>query len=92
MPRRIKLADYKQKKRDEGAIEIEMEDGSVFHVDPPELWPDEIQPLALAEDGVGMAKILIGEDRYADFVAAGGTASMVSAMVGDELGLSPGES
>lgn len=92
MARRIVLADYKQKKRDEEAIEIETEDGTIFAIDPPALWPDEIQPLALGEDMVGMAKMLIGEDKYAAFVAAGGSAAMVGAMVGEELGLDVGES
>lgn len=88
--RRVKLSDYKDRKADEGAIEIETDDGQVWRVAPPELWPDDVLSLAERDDSVGAARLLIGE-RYDEFVKAGGSAMLVMSIVKDEHGISTPE-
>jgi hypothetical protein len=46
---RVVLADFKANKRDEGAIEIEVDDGVMIRIDPPELWPDEAMAAAVGK-------------------------------------------
>lgn len=88
---RVVLNDFKAKKMDEGAVDIET-DGGVFTIPPPELWPDEAQDFMPEKDYVGLMKLLLGGDeRYAEFVAAGGSAAIANAIVADQLGLGTGE-
>lgn len=90
--KKINLAEFKSAKRAAGAIEITGENGKTWTIDPPELWPDEAQPVAASGDYVGLAKLVLGgDDEYAAFVAAGGTAAMVGMMIADEHGATPGE-
>lgn len=90
MAKTIKLNEYRAGKA-QGGIDIETDRGT-FHIDPPHLWPDEFLPLAMANDNVALAKLLIGGDeRYADFVASGGTAALLLGIVQDELGATLGE-
>lgn len=91
---RVKLTDFKAKKRDEGAIEIEADDGTVFRVEPPELWSDDIVSMSADRTQViEMATALLGgEEEYERFKAAGGSAAVLSAIVADEHGLDVGES
>lgn len=81
MPKRIVLDDYVSKLRDERSIEIMMRDGQVFKIDPPQLWPDAIKQV---ENAVEQAQLLLGgEEAYAQFVAAGGNAQIINAMIAD---------
>lgn len=90
--RRVVLDDYKAKKSAEGSIEIETSAG-VFTIPPPELWPDEVGTFARANDDVGAATVLLGgEDRYREFVAAGGSATIVWSIIKDEKGATLPES
>lgn len=90
-PTKVKLADFKERKAEEGAIDVEAEDGQVFRIPPPELWPDEVGELARTGDLVALAvAVLGGEDRFEAFKAAGGTATLLNAIVGDVHGDSLG--
>lgn len=89
---KVKLSDFKAKKADEGAIEIETDDGTVFRVDPPELWDDELTELSQNDDNVGLAKRLIGEEEYPAYVAAGGNAMLLMSIIAEVHGVSVGES
>lgn len=89
--RSVILEDYKGLKRDEGAIDITTADGQVFTIDPPELWPDESGELAKANDIVAVSRALLG-DCYDAFIEAGGTATLIMAIIKDEHGLDAGES
>jgi hypothetical protein len=81
--RKIIFAEVEQAKRDEQGIDIEMPDGAVFSIDSPLFWPDGWQK---AEDKRTLAAaVLGGEDRLAAFEAAGGTATMLDAILGDVL-------
>jgi hypothetical protein len=88
--KRIVLADYKAEKRDKHAIEIEGENGEVFTIDPPHLWPDEVLELAAKFDHAGAARAILG-DRYDAFLEAGGSGILLSKIVEDELRGSLGE-
>lgn len=88
----VKLTDFKAKKADEGAVEIETDDGEIYRVDPPELWDDSITEMSQNDDNIGVARALIGPDRYAAFIAAGGNAMVVMSILADVHGVSVGES
>lgn len=91
MARRVNLAAFKELKNEEKSIVIEAGDGREFTIPAPECWPDAIGALAEAGDNVGMAKALLGDDDYALFVEAGGSAAVLGAIVADEHGVTPGE-
>lgn len=78
MARRVVLADHLAKLSDRG-IDIEA-GGEVFHIPPPQMWPDAVDD-AIGEAAV--AKVVFGEDRYAEFVAAGGNARIFGSIVSD---------
>lgn len=83
---RVKVSDYKAKKADEGSIEIEMDDGTVYKVPPVELWSDAV--LMMSEsDPVGCARAVMGAE-YDAFVNAGGGAALMLGIVQDTLGIS----
>lgn len=91
--KRVKLSDFKDRKRDEGAIDIEGDDGTVFRIEPPELWPDEVHSIDASKDPVAFARALLGgEERYAAFVAAGGTAGVLAGILDERHGTGTGES
>lgn len=89
MAKRYNLDDYKQKKRAD-AIEIEAGDGSVFTIDPPALWHDDLLQKAAGggtPDPIESGRLLLG-DRYDAFVAAGGSAALLNSIVAEEYGVS----
>lgn len=88
--RRVVLADYKAKKIDEGAIDIELDDGTVIVVPPPQVWPDEVIVAARSGDPINPARLLLGEEEYERFLAGGGSGAVLNAIIFDEIGLSPG--
>lgn len=90
MARRVNLAAFKELKNEENAIVIEAGELE-FTIPAPECWPDEIGALAKADDSIGMAKALLGEDDYALFVEAGGSAALLGAIVAAEHNVSAGE-
>lgn len=93
MGRTIKLSEFKEQRRAESAIEIIGEDGESFIIEPPELWPDEAQTLAASGDSIGLCRLVLGGDEaYARFVAAGGTAALLGQIFQESLGTSPGKS
>lgn len=63
--------------------------GQTFHVDDPQLWPDDL----VKQDLVGQATaVLGGPERYAEFVAAGGRARMLQVIIEKDMGLTVPES
>lgn len=88
-PVRVKLSEWRERKM-AGAIEIEVDDGQVFVIPPPDLWPDEGH--AARGDLPATAKAILGEDRYAAFLEAGGSARMLNAIFAEHHGADPGES
>jgi len=95
----VVLADYKERKADEGAIDIVLSDGSTFRIPPPELWPDVVVSRVQVERAGGaaygldeMARGIVGDDEFDRFVADGGTSTLFHSILKDEHNLDPGES
>jgi hypothetical protein len=85
---RFRLSEFTERKREQGSIEIETDDGSVFRVDPPELWPDDI---ASATNNEAAARLIMGGDPFDAFVAAGGSATLLVSIIAEAHGVSLGE-
>lgn len=90
-PTKVRLSDFKERKEAEGAIDVETDDGQVFRIPPPELWPDEVGALASNNQMVELGQALLGDDTYKQFVAAGGSATILSAIFAEVHGLNVGE-
>jgi hypothetical protein len=90
-PVRVKLSDFKERKELEGAIEIETDDGQVFRLPPPEVWPDEVEELYRKREIVSMCRAIMGDEPYDRYVAAGGSASLLNAIFAEYHGTSAGE-
>ncbi len=89
MPHHVNLYEFIARQVEEESIVITAGDRT-FTIPPPMLWDD---PEALREMGnEEAARLLIGEDNWAAFTAAGGTASMVVHLVTHRAELPMGES
>lgn len=88
----INLADFKDKKKQEGSLEIELSDGTKIHIDAPEIWPDEAVPFIEAKDNIGLGRFLMGEENYDLFVADGGSSAMIGSMLDERHGATLGKS
>lgn len=89
--RKIKLSDYKKKKKDEGGIEIELDNGETIRIDPPEIWDDEVLAAA-KDDDIEACRLLVGgPEMYELFKASGGSAATLLSMLQDEHGATPGK-
>lgn len=82
---RVKLSDFKAKKEEEGAIDIEMDDETVFRIPPPELWPDTVGECLAKGETLVAARALIEANgqNYEEFVAKGGSATIILGVIGD---------
>lgn len=90
---RVVLKDWMGKKRDEGAIEIELDDGSTVRIDPPQLWPEEATKAAANDDTSALAMLVLGgPEEFRKFCNSGGNATMIMAIFGEVHGTDPGES
>lgn len=90
--RRVVLSDYRQRKIDEGAVDVELADGTTLTVPPPHVWPDDVVKKARAGDLEGSGIALLGEEDYARWCASGGNGSLLASLMGDEFNLDVGES
>lgn len=83
---KINLRELIDRKRSEGAIEIET-DTETFVIDPPELWSDDLIALAITGDNLALSKALLGgEEPYARFVAAGGSQAVMGEILSKSTG------
>lgn len=87
-PHKVSLSDFKERKENEGAIDIEA-GGKTFRVPPAELWPDEVS--TLRGDLVAQAKCIMGDEAFGGFQAAGGTANLLDAIIKDVHGADAGK-
>lgn len=88
------LAEFKDRRRTEGTICIELGDGEEpILIPPPELWPDDL-PVRRGAKAVAIG--LLGQDEFDRFVAAGGSGKILDAIfldaTKDTQGVEPGES
>lgn len=91
--RRYKLSEFRRRADDEGAITIETDDGTEFVIPAPANWPDEFRRVARAtgNDPEAIARCIIGDETYDEFVAKGGSARILDAIIVDAQGATPGE-
>lgn len=83
---RMKLSEMRAQASEsmgvEPGVELEMEDGSVFHIPSPMLLDDDRQEAlnALGDkgDAISTAKAILGEEQHLEFLAAGGHSNDVS--------------
>lgn len=94
----VTLDDYKEKKADEGAIDVKLRDGTTFRIPPPELWPDEATRDAQEARRTGdldlerSARLIVGDKEFDRFVANGGSATLFHSLLTDEHQAATGES
>ena len=91
---RVKLADRIERQITTRGIEIEVSDGTAVLIPPPELWDDTARsaaanPKTTSED---FAKVLMGADQWAKFLADGGTPRLFDMIVREHWDASAGES
>lgn len=94
-PTRVKLSDFKERKGVEGRIDVELDDGSVFTIPAPELWPEDFYRTRAKLDDADLeqtARLIVGDAEYDRFVAGGGTAVLFHALLNEEHGATAGGS
>ncbi len=64
--------------------------GETFKIDPPEIWGDDVAAAGAANDPVGMATAILGEEAYAKWLTAGGSANSLLGIVQRFTGMEPG--
>lgn len=91
---RVVFADFKARKEDEGATDIEMPNGLIVHVPPADLWSDEAIKMVTSgnRDVVALARAVLGDELYDQFVDAGGTAAALNSILEERHGATVGES
>lgn len=92
---KVKLSEFIERKRNEGALEIDLGDGKPpIILDAPELWPDEFRTVVADKDSTDadVAKVLLGEAEWKRFVAAGGTQGLFTSLLHERHNLTAGES
>lgn len=90
MAKRVRLADYIERKRETGLVEVETDDGTVFAVDPPEIWGEEQIAAAKIGTNEALSRALLG-DRFDEFIAKGGSPNLLMNLLSEEHGVSLGE-
>lgn len=91
-PRRIKLAEYIERKNAAEGITVELPDGSEVLIPPAEMWPDAAYA-ALDKGKVPDAvKLILGTTGFEAFIAAGGNWRILNGIVAEQQGLDVGES
>lgn len=87
-PRRVKLGDFKQQRIEAAGVELELDDGTVLVIPPPDLWPDDLFKSKTDEDYI---RGIMGDQADA-FVAGGGTARIINSLMIEKAHLSVPES
>lgn len=85
---KVRLSEWRERREAAGALDIETDDGQVFRIPPPELWPDAVYE---AEGVVDRVRLILGEDTWAQAQAAGLSATALNAIWADRENLTLGE-
>ena len=90
----LKLAEFRERKRREGSIVLELTDGTQITLDPPELWSDKSRKVAAdpKKTDEDLGKELFGAENWAAYVADGNTAGMLAELLRERHQLTVGES
>lgn len=81
---KVKLSDFKAKQEDEGAIDLTMDNDSVYRLAPPQLWPDSVGDYLANKELREAARViveLLDGQNYEEFVAVGGSAQIVMGVI-----------
>lgn len=92
---KVRLSEFIERKRNEGSMEIDLDDGGdPIILDAPELWPDEFRKIAADKKATDadLAKVLLGEEAWERFIAAGGTQGLFTSLLHERHNLTLGES
>ena len=89
MPHHVNLDEFIAHQVEDDSIIITAGDRS-FTIPPPMLWDDPESLRTMSNEEA--ARVLIGEDNWEAFTAAGGTAAMVAHLVTHRAELPMGES
>lgn len=89
---KINLRELTERKRAEGAIEIET-DSETFTIDPPELWTDAMLGFATSGDNLALSVALLGSQaNYDRFIEAGGSQAVLGVILSESAGFQLGKS
>lgn len=70
----IDFAAWRREQMDKGALDINMGDGVIVRLPPPELWPNAVRELVLSGAPVEEHhRAILGDAGYDQWVGAGGT-------------------
>lgn len=91
---RVKLTDRLEYQANKRGFEVELSDGAVLYVPPPELWTKEARAV-LAKKGTTFEqwhRALVDGDVYDQYLAEGGTPELLEAMLREHYRATRGES
>lgn len=94
---RLKLGEVRERLAEKGSLEVELSDGTVLVVPPPELWPDKCRDIIKkqrtgeADDG-DLGREIFGAANWRKFLADGGTVAMFSHLLIERFQMTAGES
>lgn len=91
---RLKLGEVRERLADAGAIDIELDDGTVIRIDPPELWSDKCRSILTdpTKNDVDLGTEMMGAANWKKFVADGGTGALFAHLLMERYQLTKGES
>ena len=94
---RLKLGEVRERLAEKGSIEVELSDGTVLVVPPPELWSDKCREIIKAQrageaDDSDLAKEILGAAGWKKFLADGGTTALFSHLLIERFQMTAGES
>jgi hypothetical protein len=97
MSKVLKLSEFREKREEEASLDLELSDGTVLRIPPPDLWPDKcMDVLALQRKGEAddsdLAKAIWGAANWKKYVADGGTTAMFSRLLIERFQMTTGES
>jgi len=91
---KLRLADVKERLVDKYAIEVELSDGTVLRIDPPELWSDKCRQVLTdpSKNDIDLGREMMGKAAWDKFVADGGTGALFAHLLQERYQLTKGES
>lgn len=92
--KKIKLGEMQERLIDEGALDVELDDGTVLRIDPPELWSDKCREILTdsTKDDADLGREMMGAANWKKFVAQGGTGALFARLLIERYQLTLGES
>jgi len=91
---KLKLGEVRERLVDKGAIEVELSDGTIIRIDPPELWPDKCRQVLNdpAKTDADLGREMMGAENWKKFAADGGTGALFAHLLMERYQMTAGES